>query len=185
VSPRETKDTTPTLLELDELEEGTTRWSFEIAAAELDLEDQYLTVPKPVQVSLSVVCSIHNFSVAGTIHFEVAAECSRCLAATTQAVDATVKVLIQRKEASGEELEAIEDQDGVDIVHPGTQTVDLKRHLRDSAMIELPTRIQCSPNCQGLCSQCGQDLNAGPCHCAELRSDPRWSALADLKNDLH
>ena len=52
--PRETKETTPTLLELDELDEGTTRWSFEIAAAELDLEDQYLTVPRPLQVSLSV-----------------------------------------------------------------------------------------------------------------------------------
>ena len=183
--PRETKETTPTLLELDELDEGTTRWSFEIAAAELDLDDRHLTVPRPLQVSLSVVCSIQNFSVDGTIRFEVAAECFRCLAAATQAVDATVKVLIQRKEASEEELEAIEDQDGVDIVDPGTHTVDLKRYLRDSAMIELPMRIQCSPDCQGLCSQCGQDLNAGQCHCVDSRTDPRWSALADLKGDLN
>ncbi len=170
-----------TLLELDDFAEGTTRWSFAIDAADLAWDDQYLGIPKPLQVSLSV---IRSFSVNGTIAFEVAGECCRCLAAATEPVEATVKVLIQRKEASEEELEALENQDEVEVVHPGTRSVDLTPRLRDSAMVELPMRIHCRPDCKGLCSQCGQDLNAGECDCAASTTDPRWSALAEIKNSL-
>ena len=173
-----------TVLELDDFAEGTTQWSFDIDAAELKWEDQFLGIPNPLQVSLSVVRSIQNFSVNGTVVFEVAGECYRCLAEATEPVEAAVKVLIQRKEASEEELEALENEDEVDIVHPGTRSVDLIRRLRDSAMLELPMRIHCRPDCKGLCSQCGQDLNAGQCNCAASKTDPRWSALAELKSNL-
>ena len=185
--PPETLDVTyegTTVLELDEFDEGTTQWSFGIPAADLDWQDPYLGIPKPLQVSLSVVRSIQNFSVNGTIAFEATGECYRCLAAATQHLDSTVKCLIQRKEASEDELEALQDQDDVEIVHPGTHSVDLSRRLRDSVMLELPMRIHCRPDCKGLCSQCGQDLNALQCACTESMTDPRWSALADLKSHL-
>ena len=172
------------VVELDDLIEGTTQWSFEVDAVDLDWEDHYLAVPKPLQVSLSVIRALQNFSVSGTVKFEAAGECYRCLAAATQQLEGTVKVLIQRKEASDDELEALENEDEVDIVHPGTRSVDLKCQLRDSVLLELPMRIHCRTDCKGLCSQCGQDLNTGQCDCAESRTDPRWSALADLKSHL-
>ena len=170
------------ILELDDLAEGTTRWGFEIAAADLQLDDQQVRVPRPLHVSLSVVRSIQHFAVDGTIDFEVEGECYRCLAAATQQVEATVRVLIQRKEATDDELEAAADEDEIEIVYPGTRSVDLKQQLRDSAILELPMRVQCRPDCKGLCSQCGQDLNAGSCDCAGSATDPRWDALATLKS---
>lgn len=174
-----------TLLELDDFAEGTTQWCFDIEAADLAWDDPHLGIPKPLQVWLSLVRSIQSFAVNGTIVFEAAGECCRCLAAATEPIEATVKVLIQRKEASADELEALENQDEVEIVHPGTRSVDLTRRLHDSAMVELPMRIHCRPDCKGLCSQCGQDLNAGQCDCAALTTDPRWSALAEIKNNLN
>ena len=174
--------TTP--LELDDFAEGTTNWSFDIEAADLEWDDQYLGVTKPLRVSLSLIRSIQNFSVNGTIVFEAVGECDRCLAPATTPVKAAVKVLIQRKEATDDEIEALENEDQIEIVHPGTRSVDLTQRLRDSAVLELPMRIHCRPDCKGLCSQCGQDLNAEQCDCGESTTDPRWSALADLKSNL-
>ena len=32
-----------------------------------------------------------------------------------------------------------------------------------------------------LCPDCGANLNQAPCACASRRTDPRWSALKDLR----
>lgn len=37
----------------------------------------------------------------------------------------------------------------------------------------------CRPDCKGLCSRCGRDLNQGVCSCPP-EQDERWSALRDL-----
>ena len=171
-------------LELDDFDEGTTPWDFGIDAVDLEWDDPHARVPRPLRVCLSVVRSMQNFSVNGTIQFEVEGECYRCLAASAQPVEASLRVLIQRKDASDDELEAAQDEDEIEIVDPGTRTVDLKQQLRDSAVLELPMRLQCRPDCKGLCSQCGQDLNAGSCDCVEAATDPRWDALAALQSKI-
>ena len=47
--------------------------------------------------------------------------------------------------------------------------------------LSLPMKPLCREDCQGLCPQCGQDLNEGRCGCVRERVDPRWAALAMLK----
>ncbi|HEY4723433.1 MAG TPA: YceD family protein, partial [Anaerolineae bacterium] len=36
------------------------------------------------------------------------------------------------------------------------------------------------PDCKGLCIQCGQNLNEGPCGCANTEVDPRLATLKTL-----
>jgi uncharacterized protein len=52
--------------------------------------------------------------------------------------------------------------------------------LREQAMLNTPLRPLCRPDCRGLCSSCGQDLNDGTCDCQEQELDPRLAALRNL-----
>lgn len=61
--------------------------------------------------------------------------------------------------------------------------LDIGRWAHDAALLALPTRLLCRPDCAGLCPVCGESLNeADPAdHEHEQAVDPRWSALKDLK----
>jgi uncharacterized protein len=60
--------------------------------------------------------------------------------------------------------------------------LDLGRWAHDATMLALPSRFLCRPDCAGLCPVCGESLNDNP-HEHETATDPRWSALKDLKLD--
>ncbi|MFH1725939.1 MAG: DUF177 domain-containing protein [Elusimicrobiota bacterium] len=57
------------------------------------------------------------------------------------------------------------------------ETIDIREDLRQTALLELPQRSLCRPDCEGLCSQCGKNLNEGPCGCGS----PRPAAFEALK----
>ncbi len=56
--------------------------------------------------------------------------------------------------------------------------------LKEQILLAVPIRVLCSEDCQGLCPQCGQNRNVSPCNCAEKITDPRWAALAEIKEKL-
>jgi uncharacterized protein len=61
--------------------------------------------------------------------------------------------------------------------------LDLGRWAHDAAVLALPSRFLCRPDCAGLCPVCGAPLNdADPSdHEHDQGTDPRWAALKDLK----
>ena len=61
--------------------------------------------------------------------------------------------------------------------------LDIGRWAHDATILALPTRILCRTDCAGLCPVCGEPLNdADPAdHEHEQATDPRWSALKNLK----
>ena len=56
---------------------------------------------------------------------------------------------------------------------------DLTEVIRQNVLIALPMVTICREDCKGLCSQCGKDLNLGPCEC-EPEVDTRLSVLQKL-----
>jgi uncharacterized protein len=166
---------------LDGVEEGFSSLQFEISADELELEDRFYSFPQPFRATLEVTRASQMFTFRGRIEGLIRGDCCRCLARVEEPSDADVELILQRKEATKEELEAVAEEDLMRIVDPGTREFNLGEALRDSLAIELPIRIYCQTDCKGLCSSCGQNLNEGLCECAEETSDPRWEALAKLK----
>lgn len=59
-------------------------------------------------------------------------------------------------------------------------TVDLSELVRQLLVLNLPDRSLCSPDCKGLCAQCGADLNRTTCDCNRQATDPRLAPLAEL-----
>ena len=63
--------------------------------------------------------------------------------------------------------------------------LDVGRWAHDAAVLAVPTRTLCRPDCAGLCPTCGEPLNdADPAdHEHDTGTDPRWNKLKELKLD--
>lgn len=46
--------------------------------------------------------------------------------------------------------------------------------------INWPMKVLCKPDCKGICSVCGKDLNEGACECDTFVPDPRLAAIKDI-----
>ncbi len=57
--------------------------------------------------------------------------------------------------------------------------LDLTEAIRQNTLTALPMVTLCQEDCKGLCSQCGHDLNLGPCEC-KPEVDARLSVLEKL-----
>lgn len=171
----------PILLTFDECEEGRTHLDFAIGAEEIELEDTYFKFPRSLQVDLTVHRSIETFTLDGRIRSAVRGECCRCLAEAEEPLAVEFKLLLQRRHASADELEAVAEDEEIEIVDPGKRGMDLGDRIRDAVILELPVRIYCKTDCKGLCPQCGQNLNQDACSCAEKEIDPRWEGLKKVQ----
>lgn len=62
--------------------------------------------------------------------------------------------------------------------------LDLSAWARDALVLALPGKILCRLDCAGLCPVCGLDLNEEPHVHEDREPDPRWAALAKLRDEL-
>jgi DUF177 domain-containing protein len=136
---------------------------------------RYLPVPAEVPAELTI-----SRASTGTV-FELGfrtrlhGPCQRCLA------DAVVESSISSREYQATNPEG---SDELRTPYVEDERLDLSGWARDALALSLPEQILCRPDCAGLCPVCGRDLNVEPHEHDEETSDPRWSALAELKDRL-
>ena len=80
----------------------------------------------------------------------------------------------------GESEGSFDLQDTDEEVFDG-KTIDLDPIVREQVLLALPMGVVCREDCQGLCAQCGQNLNEKKCGCEQRVIDPRLAALKDIK----
>ena len=88
--------------------------------------------------------------------------------------------------AKEEEVDIIAGEDESEDSYPlleGGSWANIEALLRDTLVEELPLQPLCKPDCLGLCSQCGADLNEEPDHHHDV-TDIRFAALEGLKAQL-
>ncbi len=111
------------------------------------------------------------------LRFEVGVEgpCMRCL----EPAGLELEVEAREVDQPGSEEEELRSP------YVEGDVLDLGRWAHDAAMLALPSRFLCRPDCAGLCPVCGESLNdAEPgAHEHESGRDPRWAALDDLRLD--
>ena len=79
-----------------------------------------------------------------------------------------------------EDDELISAGKDLDITYLSHEYIDLGEVLTEQLQLQVPFQPLCKETCQGICSQCGTDLNLGRCACAKIKSHP-FSILSDLK----
>lgn len=116
----------------------------------------------------------------GLVSSDISVQCSRCLNETGIHIQSrfTDILLDSEWEPAEAELELREESLDESMISGGE--VELAELIRERILLEIPIMPLCSPDCRGLCSQCGTDLNSGACNCIENDLDPRWEALRNL-----
>jgi uncharacterized metal-binding protein YceD (DUF177 family) len=178
---RRVAEAPPTVIFFDEIEDGATPRSFKLSVADLELEDRDLSFVGSVGVEMQIHRALEHYQVDADISYMIKGECCRCLVGTEKALQAQTRLLIQRKEASEDEIDAVEEEDDIEIVHPGVKEFDLKECLREAIMLELPMRIYANDACEGAEGLVCLDGNTVPQGQPEKSTDSRWEALANLK----
>ncbi len=104
-----------------------------------------------------------NFYVTADITSVISVQCGRCLNSFEVDVATEIGVLFCPGEAPKEALSDERYYDG--------DTLDLSEDVRQALVLEVPSWPLCAEDCQGLCSQCGAELNEGACDC-EIIEEP-------------
>ena len=66
------------------------------------------------------------------------------------------------------------------LILPESAQLELAPILREYALLELPIKPLCKPDCLGLCMECGQDLNIKDCGHNQGDEDSPFSVLKKL-----
>jgi uncharacterized protein len=136
---------------------------------------EYAPVPDQVLSELTITKATSGgvYTLGYTANLQ--GPCFRCLR------DSTIELKIYATEyqannpAGDEELES---------PYIADDSLDLSAWARDALALALPEKILHSPDCAGLCTVCGKDLNEEPHTHDELAADPRWAALDELRGQL-
>ncbi len=117
--------------------------------------------------------------VNGWVDLTVQLACTRCLREFEQSMHVTFEERFYPTVdvVTGAPLPPI-DEDDVFPIDEHHQ-VDLTEAIRQHVLIAIPMVTLCKEDCAGLCSQCGHDLNLGPCEC-KPEVDARLSILSKL-----
>ncbi len=67
-----------------------------------------------------------------------------------------------------------------DLIVPEDAQLDLESLIREYALLEVPINPLHDPDCKGLCSVCGQDLNVKDCGHRPQGGESPFSVLKDL-----
>ena len=144
-----------------------------------------------IDVDLTLESVVEGIWMSGTADVEVSAECSRCLDPIewSETVELEQLFVYPATDASGAIVASAgaDEADGGDVDEPEPEvhedTIDIEGPLRDAVVLSLPLAPLCSPDCGGICAQCGERLESIDAPHDHPSTDPRWAALEALLED--
>ncbi|GAB3907186.1 YceD family protein [Kibdelosporangium lantanae] len=135
-----------------------------------------IEVPAGATVDVDVLLEsvVEGVLVSGTASAPTKGECARCLDPLSGRVEVELTELFAYPNSATEETT---DED--EIPRLVDDRIDLEPVVRDAVVLALPQVPLCSPDCAGLCSECGAKwAEVGPDHGHE-KIDARWAALRE------
>jgi uncharacterized protein len=135
----------------------------------------------PVTLQLKVHKDRDRYRLAGTIATRLEFACSRCLEPFELPVESAFDVrYLPQSENTGEER-AVEEDDLSDAFYRD-EVIDLRQLMDEQFYLAVPMKPLCREDCQGLCPNCGTNLNVARCDCQVRWEDPRLAGLKALMN---
>lgn len=129
----------------------------------------------PVELDLLLESVVEGVLVSGTAAAALVGECARCLDPISDEVEVEVTELFAYPDSTTEET-----TDDDEVSHLVDDLLDLEPTVRDAIVLALPAAPTCTPDCRGLCPDCGLKwADLGPDHRHET-IDPRWAVLSSF-----
>jgi len=133
-----------------------------------------------VQGEIELIRTDRSILAKGALHTEVKVTCSRCLSLFNCPLTLNIEeeYFPITDVVSGASLPLPEEPGNFTIDEH--HVIDLTEAIRQYVLLAIPMKPLCREGCAGLCSNCGHNLNQGPCDCPPRETDLRWSVLSKL-----
>ncbi len=134
-----------------------------------------LSLNKDIEIDCNVTKVQKDISVSGLMRFGIKTVCYRCLKEVELDLQTDIDLILKPKHEF--------ENDQTDIRHDPYEgeSVDLSDYFREQIAISLPSRVVCRDICEGLCSECGTDLNVERCNCQKGLNGSAFKVLKDIK----
>ena len=157
--------------------------SYHLSAEEFDFLSDEWVLNSPMVIDVEISHQGKFLDMQGQVRTEVKAICSRCLEPVVLLVECTIQEqLLYVHDTQQYEHLAVGELEELYFIYEN-DTLDITDIVREAVLAELPQKVVCSEDCQGLCPKCGKNLNHGSCNCDLHEIDPRLAILAKL-NDV-
>ncbi len=119
----------------------------------------------PVRGEVGLLRTHRGILVRGELKTEVGLACSRCLGLFNfpVALNIAEEYIPIIDIISGSQLPSPEEP-GLFVIDE-RHVINLTEATRQYALLAIPMKPLCREDCAGLCRNCGQNLNQGPCNC--------------------
>jgi uncharacterized protein len=148
-----------------------------------DTTDEEYRIAQPVTLAFDIHKKNREVTLVGHVSTVLELQCSRCTEAFALPVDASFDLFyLPHSENTGDGEVEIEEDD-LETAFYRDDVIDLGQLMKEQFYLVLPMKPLCREECQGLCPQCGTNLNQASCECAVTWTDPRLAALRSLVRD--
>jgi uncharacterized protein len=144
---------------------------------------------EPIDIDLRIESVAEGILASATVRTEASGECGRCLDAVYYDVDETFQELYEyvedprqarKKNKPGKKRPSKVEEDDFDedlVRQMDGELIDLDGPIRDAIILNLPINPLCTPDCPGLCPDCGMKWIELPEDHEHAPADIRWAGL--------
>jgi len=163
-------------IQVGSLSEGTHQYRFRPRASELGLSESFtgeVSVDVTLEKTGSQIFLSAIVSTGGTF------SCDRCTGLFEYPLAAAYRMCYMSEGSEAIEMDTAEAQP----LPADSGIIDISDDVRQTVLLAVPLKLLCQENCEGICPQCGTNLNVKTCSCNQVRDDPRWETLRQLRGN--
>ena len=133
-------------------------------------------VPEGAEVGLRLRLEsvMEGVLVSGELDVPVEGSCARCLEPFSDSLELDVQELYAYEGST-----TVETSEEDEVRRVEGDYLDLEPLVRDAVVLSLPLAPVCTPDCAGLCVDCGQRLDDLPADHSHEVVDARWAGLVN------
>jgi uncharacterized metal-binding protein YceD (DUF177 family) len=167
-------------IDLRELEEGETQFTYEQDPVDLALAPEEVVFAGKINTSVVVHKLSDSLAASGKTQFSIQADCARCNEGITRTFEAEFAFIFQSGKPRG--VEGDEDETLI-WLDEGSEELDLGKEVRDYILLEIPINPVCEAYESGTCPNLVAVEEIERAAGGKEESDPRWAALRKVNLD--
>jgi len=146
------------------------------------VEKQGYHVQGNLTLDLNITKLEPDYYMRGRLSFKVSQICSRCAEAFPLPLNFPFEMgFVHAANVKSQESAASEESEELDVNFFEGNEIDLSPIVEEQFFLSIPYQALCKPDCNGICQQCGQNLNFSQCNCKKEIAENPFSVLQRLK----
>ncbi len=170
----------PFVIPLATLREGVNRLELTGSPEDVDIPKGEVELVGEIGFRGILIRSEARVEVQATVRARVRQLCDRCVAPVETSIEVPSRLFCDRRGSIEIESRSEGSAEEPGLMYHDGRTLDLRDQIRELVLLEVPWHPLCSPECKGLCPQCGKDRNHVDCGCSGEERDSPWDVLRTM-----